>query len=319
MPRRPGPLSPTQLSTAPLPAVHLARDFTAAHVRSCARDGTWIRVRPGAYLSTTEHPASTRDRDVALSRMIALARQSTVPLTFSHISAALLWGLPMVPGHEHTHVVQGSRPGTRGDRGVVRHRTTLHDEHRTRHNGLIVTTLERTVVDCLRMLPPLSGLIIADAALHVGADRTVCSQMLEQLAGSRGIIKAREVLALADEGAESPGETTVRFAALRMGLPVPETQIKVVTSSSTYWADLGWRGWRLLVEYDGRQKYADAATDVLLHERRRQESVEDAGWHVVRVMKEDLRTPGLLRRRLLRHVPTTAHAHLSRRPVLNSR
>lgn len=250
--------------------------------------------------------------------MTALGRQSSVPLTFSHTSAAIAWGLPMVRSDSRTHVVQESRPGTRGDPGVARHRMHLPDAHRTRRDGLLVTTLERTVVDCIRMLPPLSGLIVADAALHVGADRDLCTEMLHEMIGARGIIKAREVLSLADGGAESPGETTVRFEALRLGLPVPETQVPVEMRSSTFWSDLGWRGWKLLAEYDGRQKYDTSPTETLLRERRRQEAIEDAGWHMVRFMKEDLRDRELLRRRLLRHVPSTARAALTVRPILTS-
>ncbi|MBI9113433.1 hypothetical protein [Sanguibacter suaedae] len=311
MPRRP---------VAP-PTVHLARDVTAAHARSLVRDGAWLRVRPGAYIDAPRGDAPPGDtrRAVALARTTALARQSARSPTFSHTSAALLWGLPLVPGDRRIHVVQESRPGSSGDAGVVRHRIVLPGTHRTHHRGLAVTTLERTVVDCLRSLPPLPGLVIADAALHVGADRDTCARMLDAMAGTRGIVKARELLALADGGSESPGETRVRFEALRIGLPVPETQVCVQTGRSTWWADLGWVPWRLLVEYDGRDKYDGATTEALLRERRRQDALEDSGWHVVRVMKEDLRDPALLRHRLLRHVPADARAALVARRTLNSR
>lgn len=319
MPRRHGPPSPAQLSSVPLPTVHLARDVTPTHARAFVRDGTWLRARPGAYVVASDHATGTRTRSVALARMVALTSQSTVPQTFSHTSAAVAWGLPTVRSDGRTHVLQASRPGGRGDPGVVRHRALVPDGHRTQHRGLLVTTLERTLVDCIRTLPPLSGLIIADAALHVGADRDRCAQMLADLAGARGVVKAREILALADGGSESPGETTVRLEILRLGLPAPETQVRVETSASTVWADLGWHDWALLVEYDGRSKYDGTPTEVLLKERRRQDAVEDAGWHMVRVMKDDLRTPGLLRHRLLRHVPEDVRTSLRIRRVLNSR
>src|SRR5699024_1329882 len=115
MPRRPGPPSPTQLSTVPVPTVHLAREATPAHARALRRDGTWVRVRPGAYGAATDIPADGARRSTALAQMAALTLQSTVPQTFSHTSAAVAWGLPIVGTDGRTHVVQASRPGSRGD------------------------------------------------------------------------------------------------------------------------------------------------------------------------------------------------------------
>jgi len=159
----------------------------------------------------------------------------------SHAPAALLWGLPLLRTPERTHVIVRTRPAGRTS-DVVRHRTDLPETHRTTHRGFAPTTLERTVVDCATTL------------------------------------RARAVLALADDGAEPPGESSARFVLLRAGLPEPETQVPVLTHLGTFWADLGWPAWRLLAEYDGRTQAPScplraAETDVLTRDRRVHASV----------------------------------------------
>ena len=317
MTRRPGPASPTQLDRAPLPKVHLARHHTRSHVAEHLRTGEWEHIRAGAYVDTVpgEDPHARRRRH-ALGRILALAEQTSGPLIFNLVSAALLWGLPLLTMAALTHVVQRSRPTCHGAPDVVRHHLRLPSEHLTTRHGLSVTSLERTLVDCARALPPLAGLVVADAALHIGADPDLCAEILASLSGQHGVVRARGIVPLADAGAESPGETTMRFVLLQVGLPVPETQIQIPTPAGTYWADLGWRGSRLLCEYDGRTKYGmnGAATEAVLAERRRQDAIEEEGWRLLRIVREDLRSHPLLLRRVHRWMPGVA---LTPRPVLN--
>ena len=118
----------------------------------------------------------------------------------------------------------------------------------------------------------------------------------------------RALLAVADDGAESPGETLARLAILRLGVVPPVTQVPVETGLGTFWADLGWPECRVVGEYDGVAKYTargDAA-DAVLREKRRQEAIEEAGTAVLRVVAEDCRRPDPLLRRLRRVLPATA-------------
>ena len=82
--------------------------------------------------------------------------------------------------------------------------------------------LARTVADCLTALSPLGALVVADAALHSGAAGRGRLRLRVARAGRRnGCVRARTLLALADDGAESPAETGTRFVLLRDGFPVP--------------------------------------------------------------------------------------------------
>lgn len=301
MPRRPGPPSPAQCNPLPLPAVLLARELPPGVGEARERRAEWTRVRPGAYTARQPPGAPDRDRALALARIVAASRQLRLTFAFSHQSAALVWGLPLLAIPDRTHVIQDTHPGRRAAKDLVRHIHTLPAQHRTIHRSLPVCTLERTVVDCLRTLEPLAGLVVADAGLHLGADRDLCRAMLD--APSSGCRKARALLDLADDGAESAGETHLRFAFLRAGLPVPTTQIRIRTRLGEYWSDLGWEEWRLVAEYDGRVKYGARGSDALVAEKRRQDAIEEERWHVLRVVKEDLRRPGELLRRVSRFAP----------------
>ena len=87
-----------------------------------------------------------------------------------------------------------------------------------------------------------------------------------------------------------PQETRVRLVLVRGGLPRPETQI--VFKDLHIRVDMGWRQWKVAVEYDGVQHWND----------RRQRSwdidrlalLEAAGWAVVRVSSDMLRRPEVI-------------------------
>ncbi len=71
--------------------------------------------------------------------------------------------------------------------------------------------------------------------------------------GVRGLRQLGRTLQLVDAGAESPYESRTRLLLVRAGLPAPETQIEVSDGSGRVFArlDMGWRRWRVAVEYEG--------------------------------------------------------------------
>lgn len=186
--------------------------------------------------------------------------------------------------------------------------------------GFTVTALERTVVDCTMTLGPRAALVIADAALHAGTSREACLELVNQMVGRRGVVVARAVLDLADDGAESPGESLARFVVLRAGLPRPTTQVRVETHLGTFWSDFGWPEWHVLAEYDGRAKYEanGPASAAVIEEKRRQDAIEEAGHRVLRITKGDLSAPDRLVARVLRFAPSGVAARLRPRAALMS-
>jgi very-short-patch-repair endonuclease len=280
-----------------MPQVWLARDRPRQLVAEAVGSGRWLRAAHGVYVSA-EGPAGETQFD--LQRRLALAsiagtdRRLRAQHWFSHLSAALLWGLPVARIPTTTHVLGVRCAG--GDRtsGITSHTGRLVDSELTVVSGLPATTLARTVADCLATLPPVEGLVVADAALHRGLPLADLQVAVAAIAVRRGSARARAVLAVADDGAESPGESMARFVVVRDGLPLPTTQVPVVTRLGTYWSDFGWEEWRLLVEYDGRDKYGAPAS--LFQEKRRHDALVEAGERVIRVTYSDLAglTPRLL-------------------------
>ena len=185
----------------------------------------------------------------------------------------------------------------------ARHVAVVPDGQRTQVGGLPVTTLPRTVADCAMTSSPAEGLVIVDAALRAGLNLAEVSTLLEERVGCRGVRLARELLACADAGAESPGESCTRLIVLAAGLPRPTTQLEVRTHLGRFRADMGWEAWRLLIEYDGRSKYAGAEQETFMREKRRADALMEAGWRLVRVTKEDLRSPEMLVARVRRAAP----------------
>jgi very-short-patch-repair endonuclease len=102
-----------------------------------------------------------------------------------------------------------------------------------------------------------------------------------------------------DDGSESPQETRVRLLLVDGGLPIPETQIAFRDRYGVVRVrvDMGWREWKVAVEYDGVQHWSD----------RRQRSwdidriamLESVKWVVVRVSAEMLTRPDVIVQRVL--------------------
>jgi very-short-patch-repair endonuclease len=251
-----------------------------------------------------------------MARLVGVHERMRAPHWFARESAALVWGLPLWIPPVTTHVVQSHKAGTRHDPAVSHHLGVIPASDRATVLGIPVTSLERTLVDCAATLPPLEALVVADAGLRAGADPDVLRLVLAAGAGRRGVRRARAVVEFADDGAESPGESATRFVVLRDGLPVPSTQVRIETSEGTFWADLGWPGWKLVLEYDGRLKYA-ADERAFMQEKRRHDAIQEAGWRVLRVTKEDLRGSALSRR-VLAAAPPSARSALCRRPELRA-
>ncbi len=112
--------------------------------------------------------------------------------------------------------------------------------------------------------------------------------------GARGVSRLRTALDLTDSGAESPQESRLRLIIVGGGLPPPETQIEF--RDLRIRVDMGWREWKVAVEYDGVQHWTDAkqrAWDI-----ERIELLETAGWVVVRVSAAMLARPAILVERI---------------------
>lgn len=285
-----------------LPAVLLAGPADEADLRRRLRAGEVVRVRRGVYAPTRAPAGPARDaRWLSLVRALAVQHRTRIDLCFSHETAALLWGLPVLRPSGRVHVIQPGRPTVRGADHLVRHHGALPRAQVVQITDLPVTSLERTVLDCACSLPADRGLVLADAALRRGADLELLGGLLAARAGRRGVRRARLVLDAADARSESAGESLTRWAVIRAGLPRPELQVPVDTGRGRRYIDLGWPDRRVGVEFDGYVKYSgggSSAAAVLFEEKRRQDALDEEGWRLVRVTWQDLRDPVLVVERI---------------------
>lgn len=120
--------------------------------------------------------------------------------------------------------------------------------------GVRVTSVARTVLDVARSLPFDAALVVADAALHrhlvTREELAIASDRAERRRGTPG---ASRVLAFADPGSMSVGETRSRIALRDAGLPAPVLQWPVVTGAGVVLGevDFAWPGLRTVAEFDG--------------------------------------------------------------------
>lgn len=295
------PAGRTIATTAQLTAAGLGPRVLKA-ARAC---GLLLRIRHGVYIRMLEwQQKAPWEQDMIRLRAHALATHGNA--CYSHLSAARLLGLQVWNAGREIHVNSpSSLSSTSKVRGVTVHRRTLAPEQMIRirrlYMGVVrLTSLELTIVDCARTAPFVTAVIIGDSGLHQGAKVDPMLQLLDTLAGHRGVAAARKVIAALDIGSESAGESRTRLLIAGMGIPAPEYQVPLIVRGKTYRVDGAWRDIKLALEFDGKTKYFDfkPTEEAIYEERLRERELMEEGWSFIRVVWEDLANPELLRRRI---------------------
>jgi very-short-patch-repair endonuclease len=291
--------------TAPIPRLHPTSAFTRAELDAGLASGDLVRMRRGVVARLPSGPG--RRERLVLARGAAFALDATTTFWLSHATAAVLWGCWTYRLRDRADVTQLTPPSVVRHGGdpvhlVARHWAALPERDRTVVDGLPVTTLERTAVDCARTLRGASALVVADSALRLGAAPGRVDEILAEAAGGRGVRSARRVLALADGASESPGESVVRWLVHEAGLPALDLQVPVATWAGSFRLDLGWPDLKVAIEFDGVVKYtvlADGdASARFMAEKQRHDALVEAGWLVLRVTWADFDHPDRLIARL---------------------
>jgi hypothetical protein len=175
--------------------------------------------------------------------------------------------------------------------GIVLHCNTLGADEIATIGDIPVTSPARTAFDLGRRRGLVVAVIRLDALMR--ATRVTAADVAALAAnhrGARGVVQLRKAVELADAGAESPQETRTRLVLTEAGLPPEGTQIDVFDRDGYHVGriDMGWRTWKVGVEYDGQQHWTDPvqrARDI-----DRLAGLEAQGWRIIRVSAEMLRT-----------------------------
>ncbi|WP_076258537.1 hypothetical protein [Intrasporangium flavum] len=272
---------------------------TSAELRRRVRAGQAYPLHRGWY--ATRRPRDARDRH--LLRTTALLQEYGGQAVASHGSALVLLGLPLEAvdlGTVHLMWI-GSDTTYRSYSRVHVHEGV--DASALPHRGLTVHPALAVVQSGLR---DVASLVVAgDAALRRGdATRREVEAAIAALRGQRGLVRARSAVPWLDPRHESPGESMTALVLRGLGYDL-EPQFEPGTLGPNGFperADFVIRGSRVLVEFDGRSKYAagspDEAQALLFAEKRREDAFRRVGYEVVRLTWGDLHRPAEVRSRI---------------------
>jgi len=288
-------------------------DTRQQHAEAAAR-GREVRVARGAYVDQP-YWAGLGARDRYLLRISAVAETRGARPVLSHWSAAAIHGLPIIgPWPNRVHVTQDAALGTRSRGTVVRHSLPLEGTDVTEIDGLLVTSIARTVIDLAVASAGVSALATMDAALHVDRNgrvqtllaRSELLQSWEDRLPFRGHAKARDLIDLSVPNADSPIESASRWNMRIIGCPPPILQQSHFDAQGFIGdTDFSWPEFGTVGESDGDQKYLDpafrngrSAERVVLDEKIREDRLRALPKVVVRWRWAVALNPGLLRQRL---------------------
>ena len=299
--------------------VTLARDLDEIHdsrrrhARRAAQ-GVETRVGCGAYVDTAAWESLGR-REQYLVRIRAAADTRLHRPVISHWSAAAVHDIPSLdPWPSTVHFTVGLTAGGRSSGVVTRHSMKLTDDDVVEVDGMLVTSIARTLVDLAAAAPLLSSVVALDHALHVdrrgGAPpRATIDELWSRYAALmpfRAHARARDAIEFATTRADSPLESVSRVNMRVIGCPRPVLQQRfddhrgLIGFSEFFWEDAA-----LVGEADGRSKYTDprfrggrTLEEVLLDEKERADRIRALGPDVSRWGWSTGLRPEALRRHL---------------------
>lgn len=288
--------------------------FSDDQVSRMCRAGYWVRLARGVYVERAAFDGLGAV-DQFLARALALASTQSRPTAMSHVGAAALFGLPVprpfVSRGRH-HLMQLEPRSARSTATCTWHERWSADAVATvvpvpwapaAGSQVLVVSAALAAIGVAEICGHTAGVIAMDAALQRGyAGRAELEGLMRESSPRR----PRRRIALravrdCDAGAESPLETMVRLLLIRWGYRVA-TQVVIRTPGGDFVGrvDLLLEDLGVVVEVDGRVKYAGRdATAVLLAEKRRESALTDLGYGVVRLEEADLRRPAEVMARIV--------------------
>ncbi|MGO4691411.1 hypothetical protein [Glaciibacter sp. 2TAF33] len=260
--------------------------------------GGVIRLRWGVYMPTTAWTALSMDARY-LATVRACAVMSERPPTFSHYSAAAVWGLPRVGAWpDSVHILVPPAAGGRSRNRIIRHPDDGSADVVER-DGLSVTSAASTAVAMARILPFPEAVAMMDKAIHVPrygsalATRKELDAAVAALGASGrsvGRTAAQRAAAFATTLSGSCGESISRAHMFLLGFLLPELQTPFSDAEGLIgYTDYFWRTVKRIGEFDGlgkylREEHARGRThaQILIEEKIREDRLRACGPSVFR-------------------------------------
>jgi very-short-patch-repair endonuclease len=267
-----------------------------SHQEGLAEGVTRARMR-GDDLARPYHGIRSQPLDPTdpLSHVRAYLPHLNGEQFFSHTSAALIHGLPLplrLAQDPRVHVSTRVAGLRHGGRGVVGHHVQPDRVRVVAVNGLPVTAPVDTWCQ-MSTLVSLDALIaLGDALVRRKRPLATMDELRAGVVcytGKRGAKRLREAFTSVRPRTDSAKETATRLVIVRAGLPEPEVNGEIFDRLGRKIAtgDLVFRGYRILVEYDGEQHRMDE--EQYHWDVDRLDAIMEAGWRVIRINKSHLR------------------------------
>lgn len=206
------------------------------------------------------------------------------------LSAAILHGIAWFDDEFEVEVCRPATGQGRNRGGIKVVRADLDPGDVTTVEGIPVLSVVRTAYDLGRRPPEWRALGHLDDLLKVtGLNTSDLWAYIRAHPATRGVCQIRGLIPHIDTSSESPPESWLRLLIVRGELPKPETQISLYDQSGHEFArfDLGYRKYRIGVEYDGDEFHS--TEQQRLRDKARDAKTASLGWVTVRVRAEQLR------------------------------
>lgn len=200
------------------------------------------------------------------------------------VAASALHGADWVDADVDIELLYNS---ARPPAGIVARNERIGDDEFA-WSGMPVATPARTAFDLGRYLERGRAIARLDALMRARPFSVEdVLLMAKRYRGARGVKLLKDALPLVDGGAASPRETWLRLLYIEAGLPRPATQIPIVDRNGKVLrtVDMGWEEFMVIAEYDGEQHQTSRVQYV--KDQRVIPVIENLGWIVLRVIKED--------------------------------
>ena len=293
-----------KLSTAHFGAFTVSDTYDCGYNRESlsrlVRINRALRVGPSAYVDRARYEAASPERRHEMATR-AVVRTFDGRVYASHYSALTLMSLPVFGAPlGQIHVSRASDSLSRRRPGL-----SIHSAYGAGAGLLIGRT--PSVTPALAILGAAmtcgieTGVVAADAALAAG--KTTVDDLrtwLGRLSRHRDVTRARQAVQLADARSESVGESRTRLLLNAIGFrPTPQVEIRDPHGHLIGRVDFLLERDRIIVEFDGLIKYADAnGREALAAEKSREDRLRALGYEFVRLTWADLSRPATVERML---------------------
>lgn len=245
-----------------------------------------VRLHPAVYT------ADPFDRSM-LTRIRSAVLWAGEDAVVCGASAAFLHGVVWLRDEESVHLTRLKTGNHR--HGIVGHRYDLTGSDIVTIGGMKCTSPIRTAFDLGRSRPDWRALSHLDGLCGATVfDKHEFWRYVADHPKYRGIRQLRNLVPFIDGLAESPKESQVRLVLIKAGFTNIDLQIKIYNDSGMviFRLDLGWKRWKVALEYDGDDFHS--TEEQIESDESRDRWLRNRGWRIIRVNAALLADPGEL-------------------------